>query len=516
MRWQPKTKLAQVPKDPPDDVHWEEAQPPRKPPKEKPETIGDILRERAKQRKPLGEIVKERHGVWQYPFNRARRDPKEGWYLDWFSEPGAISDLSKVSVGDQVADDKLNMTPYWAVSFVDQEKGRIYVDPLESNPFTSGMGAGGHRFTEVDYDVYSGKYERERVDQVLDAIRNGEVSSYGDVKYLLLGTVPVQMGPNGAQGGWYNPEDTSNNRGGSHKDPKTKIPDPLNGKQIMAADAKKLAQMGFDVPPNAVDGTLEVSVWRDLVGGGVQQKDYDKVRLAGEDYSDPRKCAEFLLAHPQPDVKYRNLDSLMELFDQYPRKQINDLYFNDKKEEAERLQEAWKRGEFRDKKIEAIVRETLSRTAALEHPTFGRTGFDPYWNVKENAILYAQRFGWMDILRAHEKDQDPSNRRYVVEAYGKNGDLEGILRMEGAESHPEVLRAILSSVHDLNGDPGELIAKDPGKYSGEGRKPSYHDEDLAVLVRRYSRPMTSSWVLGNCKFAGPCQPFSASRRPSFP
>lgn len=72
----------------------------------------------------LGDEVFKARGVWMIPFADIQKDPQEGYYFDWGShhQGGSISNLSKINIGDKVADKSLNWTPYWTVSGVDEKK----------------------------------------------------------------------------------------------------------------------------------------------------------------------------------------------------------------------------------------------------------------------------------------------------------------------------------------------------------------------------------------------------------
>ena len=55
------------------------------------ENIGDLFQNPPEEKRPL-----------QYPFNMVKKDTNEGWYID------DLPDIGGISIGDQVADDKLN------------------------------------------------------------------------------------------------------------------------------------------------------------------------------------------------------------------------------------------------------------------------------------------------------------------------------------------------------------------------------------------------------------------------
>ena len=201
---------------------------------------------------PLGKKIFEQHGVWQYPFNQVQKDNTQGWFINWYDSQGGIPDIDSVNNGDKVADSALNMTPYWEVSFVDSDKGIIFLNPIQPNPFVSGVGAGGKEITDWDMEIHSGEYEGKRIDQILKSIQEGTATDPNDVAYLLKGTVPLQMGPNGAQGGWYHPGEVNYNRGGR---------EGMRPKDIMMVDAKSLQKMGYATPIAALDGSMNLDDW---------------------------------------------------------------------------------------------------------------------------------------------------------------------------------------------------------------------------------------------------------------
>ena len=98
------------------------------------------------------------------PFADIQKDPQEGYYFDWGShhQGGSISNLSKINIGDKVADKSLNWTPYWTVSGVDEKKQIIYLTPIEPNPLVTGVGAGGKKLDDFDMSVFTGGLRKEK------------------------------------------------------------------------------------------------------------------------------------------------------------------------------------------------------------------------------------------------------------------------------------------------------------------------------------------------------------------
>lgn len=216
----------------------------------------DMLSRRREQ--GILEQTREQFGSWQHRFSDVRRD-NGGFYIFVSDNPAG----NKMQVGDTLADSALNMTPYWKVTHV--FGNRISLEPIGTNPFLTGVGAGGARLTESDVQVFTGEYEKRRMEMIQDQMKSGD-ASIDDVKYLLDGTVPVNMGPNGSQGGWYAPFDTGSNRGGRKG---------MRETQIMVSDANKLKSWGFAVPKTALDGTMDIRDWGSWIeGNGSSDIDY--------------------------------------------------------------------------------------------------------------------------------------------------------------------------------------------------------------------------------------------------
>lgn len=405
-------------------------------------------------------------GVWQYPFQLVKNDPSQGWYLDWFDQPGTIDDMSRVKPGDKVADDKLNMTPYWEVTFVDENSGRIYVQPLENNPFLTGVGAGGAIFTEHDFAVHSGEYEKERIDQLLDRINKRAYTDPRDIAYILLGTVPVHFGPNGAQGGWHSLNDR--NRGAERG---------MSSQEIMMQDAASLKKLGFDIPETALNGTLPTGLFSYIIEGGFpsDRQEMELLKVNGEDFDNIDAMKNMILTHPQPSIKLRNMRLL---FSQYYKDQNNP-------------------------RLIATIRDIAIKASQMFHPrqkiiSNENDGdrFDPYFYIKENIILIAGRLGWSDVLKLYEKTIDHDNRNDVARNYAELGMIDDLLRMEKEDNDPKVLAGILYSLFKMNisgkfADTTDIIDQDMEKYKTFARRKKdnsayqyYVDELLRTPVRK--------------------------------
>jgi hypothetical protein len=218
---------------------------------------------KARERK-FHQQVQEKAGVWMHRFSSVRKDA-DGFYI-LRGDNVAGKDMKP---GDVLADYAINQTPYWEISAVNGD--RIELTPIPPNPFATGVGAGGAKITDYDVSVLTGEHEKKRFDKINKALEDG-VATIDDVIYLLDGTVPTRMGPNGAEGGWYQATDTYSNRGGRKG---------MEAEEIMVADANKLKDWGFMVPVKALDGTLEVKKWNDWLGGNGSDathvpKDLDK------------------------------------------------------------------------------------------------------------------------------------------------------------------------------------------------------------------------------------------------
>lgn len=189
-------------------------------------------------------------GIWQHRFSNVRKDSSGFFILKEDNDAGNL-----MQPGDKLADVAMNLTPYWVITTISGNK--INLNPIPPNPFATGVGAGGAKITDSDISVFTGDYERARVTKIRDLMNSGK-ATIDDIKYLLLGTVPVNMGPNGSQGGWYNPDDSYSNRGGRKG---------MRPEEIVVADAKRLKELGFPVPVKALNGEMSPYVWTQWVDG---------------------------------------------------------------------------------------------------------------------------------------------------------------------------------------------------------------------------------------------------------
>lgn len=261
--------------------------------------------------------VEDKVGIWMHRFSDVRKDD-HGYFILKSDNPAG----SKMRVGDQLADHALNMTPYWSVSSVDGD--RVNLTPIGSNPLKTGVGAGGAKITKHDIDVYTGDYERKRVEKINEAIDSGNLD-IDTIKYILLGTVPLQFGPNGSQGGWYSPTDSYSNRGGRKG---------MQPREIMMADAQTLKDHGIPVPVKALDGTMDPHDWGSWVEGNGSNTTYI-----------PKNIDKYVDFHRQMTEKgkYRYDDSsIRDLYHKYSPEKL-DAYFDAMLADVKNLSpEEWK------------------------------------------------------------------------------------------------------------------------------------------------------------------------------
>ena len=407
-------------------------------------------------------------GLWTYPFASVKKD-NTGFYINWTEESGGISDIRKIQPGQKIADHTIGGVihgGYWEVTSVDVSKGLIYLKPIGNNPHLTGIGAGGAVFTDSDFEILSGETERKCVDRVLDRINTGQLARYDDVRYILTGTVPYQFGPNGGQGGWYSTTDLHNNRGGRKG---------MDAKDIMMADAKVLQdKFRFEVPPTALNGTLDSYTWDMLVNSPMQTptrpEELEQVKLPCENFQDPRIMYRNVLEHPQPEVKYRNFELLKKLFTgEYPWQTAT-------RETEDEVRERWRNGEYGRTDLKPLLHQLCLQLSAVKHPNTALQ-HDPYWQIREAAINFAKDQGWSDVLQRYEKASDGTNREYVIRAYEGLKDVPGILRVEATETNPEVLKQIIYALQKLKVDIGPIVAAGIDRYRAATKQTGdvYHD-----------------------------------------
>lgn len=358
--------------------------------------------------------------ILKIPFSQVKFNTIDKYYVDLnkakamlasddgVKEPVVADD---VEIGDLVEDRVISAVPYWKVHDIDTDKNVIYLEPYGKNPFVPNVsgeivGAGGKKFNQHDFDVMSGEYEQKRIDDILDIINKKKYHDIGDISYILLGTVPVQVGPNGSQGGWYNVSD-SNNRGSMKG---------MEVGEIIAKDADTLKnKLGFDVPESALSGMLDKSSWNDFVGGQTQRWNLHKTQLPFEDFTDPVKMARVVLGRYAPAIRLRNLEKLLDI------------------------------GRSTDENDELIhdLSKKMVNEKALDD------NFDRLWGVKERLIRFASQKGWEDIIEMYEDAHDADNQTDVVRHYGESKQLGKLLAMLDKSKAIKPIKNILGYLAEI-------------------------------------------------------------------
>lgn len=367
-------------------------------------------------------LFKEEGGkrIIKIHFASVKYDTVDKYYVDLSKARGMLISgggikekfkASDVKVGDLVEDMVPSAVPYWKVHDIDVDKNIIYLEPYGKNPFVpsaSGeiVGAGGHKFGQHDFDVMSGDYERKRIDDILDIINKKKYHDIDDIAYILLGTVPVEVGPNGSQGGWYNVGD-GNNRGSLKG---------MEVSEIIAKDANTLKnKLGFDVPDSALSGELDAYTWNDFVGGDTQRWNLHKTQLPFEDFADPVKMAGVVMGRYAPAIRLRNLEML--------------LYLGRETDEHDDL-------------IRDLSKKMVSDKALDDD-------FDRLWGVKERLIRFASQKGWEDIIEMYEDAHDADNQTDVVRHYGESKQLDKLLAMLDKSKAIKPIKNILSYLVEI-------------------------------------------------------------------
>ena len=422
--------------------------------------LSDFLGKEKEKQDTYKEIF-DATNVWAYPFSEVKKEGNE-YFIDWIENNGWIYDIQKVQPGQTVADTAINRTPYWKVTSVDAANGKIYLTPIEPNPFASGVGAGGKILDEHDFDVLSGETEKKVVNNVLDGWNKGFVAEARDVAYLLSGTVPYNFGPNGAQGGWYNAHDTYSNRGGRKG---------MEAKDIVAQDAKTLQEkFGFEVPVAALEGRMSAERWNDFVSNPysftpkyLSPEELEWFQTPGEDYSNPQVMAKNIVKtgkHP-PSIKYRNMIL---------------------------LQEAAKE----DPKLEPLLKNSLLQLANLYHPSMKLMNFDVFWHCKETAVNIARDKGWNDVLSAYESAKDDDVLSSVIYAYEEKQDKAGLARLAENIHTPKALGIMLYTLMSLGMD--DVIAKHFNHWNEVVKAAEESKEECTKYYSQDPRSYLSRWL----------------------
>jgi hypothetical protein len=368
-------------------------------------TTKDQLTEKREQ-KFLQDIEKE-SGTWMHRFSDVRRDG-QGFYILKTDNPAG----KEMRTGDQLADYAINMTPYWKV--INVVGHRINLEPINSNPFKTGIGAGGAKITKHDLDVYTGEHERKIVDRINKSIDTGDLD-IDKIKYILLGTVPVHFGPNGSQGGWYNASDTRSNRGGNKG---------LTDKDIMMADAKTIKDHGIPVPLKALDGTMDVYDWDKWIGGnGTEQGYYPK---------DVDKYVDFSRQMTQKGKWRMDDKSLEDMYRSYDPVKL-EAYFDEMLQDATKLsKEEWElKYPYYEKNIASVAslyerskrKQEKARNEALEYLTEGET--PELSSIMKNVFSKERRVSNRNVLYLIEMcKEDMSYVKYLHDIINLGGSSD--------------------------------------------------------------------------------------------
>lgn len=356
-------------------------------------TIDDLSKKR--EQKFLSE-VEEKAGIWMHRFSDVRKDDS-GFFILKSDNPAGY----KIRIGDELSDYALNMTPYWRVESIKDQ--RISLIPINNNPFKTGTGAGGAKITKHDIDVYTGDYERKKIEQVNEAIEKGNID-IDSLKYLLLGTIPVQFGPNGAQGGWYNVNDTYSNRGGRQG---------LKPKDIMVADAKTIKEYGLPVPIKALDGTMAPYDWDQWISGSGSEDHYFP--------KDVDKYVDFAKQMTQKGKWRYDEDSIQEMYRKFDPQKLEDYFEQMLKDVAGLSDEEWqKKYPYRDKNVAGVLaayefaKQKHEKAKAVGKEYFTEVETDELKSVLENVFSKERRVANRNVLQLIEMaKENPDYIKYL-------------------------------------------------------------------------------------------------------
>jgi hypothetical protein len=372
-----------------------------------PEISKDELKRKREDR--FQSEVQGKIGVWMHRFSDVKKDDK-GFYILKSDNPSG----NKMRVGDELSDYAMNLTPYWSITKITGD--RIELKPINNNPFKTGIGAGGAKLSKFDIDVYTGEQERKHIKQIMNEIEKGNVS-IDTLKYILEGTVPLQFGPNGAQGGWYNVDDR-NNRGGNKG---------MIAQDIMVYDAKKLKEFGLQVPIKALDGTMKPSAWNDWISGNGSNAPYIPKDL--DKYIDfSRKMTE--KGRWKHDEK-----SLKELRRQYDEKEVEKYYEQMLADVSKLTPEEWKEQYgYHDQNAGYVVRAYERALAGIKgqkeqfsmHRTEGEDEDPEIENIMKNVFSNERRISIRNIEILINKCKE--NQEYVKY-------LHDIINLGGAKDY---------------------------------------------------------------------------------
>lgn len=423
--------------------------------------------------------VQEQTGLWFHRFSDVRKDDK-GFFILKQDNPAG----NRMLAGQQLADFALNWTPYWLIKNI--EGNRINLQPIGPNPFLTGVGAGGAKLTNLDVSVFTGDYEKKRIETVQKKINDGD-ASIDDVVYLLDGTVPVNMGPNGAQGGWYNVNDRSS-RGGRKG---------MTPEQTMMSDAKKLVQWGFSgVPRKALDGSMSPDDWDGwMSGNGDHGVKYVPKNL--DNYIDFHRqmtqkgrwryddaTLEELRRRLNVEAQEQHWEKVIDDFTKLPRSEFQAKYkhypetlqglvelaqssINDVKKNIEKQDVYLSEGEESGKESSIVknvfhkerrvaIRNTVKlidlakedrKYVKYLHDVIKLGGTD--WYANEKILEFFDLVDDIDGLKlAAETLKEPDNLRYAYGFLMSHGEQEWVLKRINDETPFPALKTVIYKYHD--------------------------------------------------------------------
>lgn len=369
----------------------------------------------SQSRENIGGMFRDLQGSSRlyYPISGAKKvSGKNEWTLDMSKAPELSKPFEEAEVGDGVWDYNMHSAlgdgkPIWTVVWMDEKKGTLTVVPTEDNPLSSGVGAGGRLLEDFDYLVQSGEFETEQVDRILQIIGSKSYHQPADVAYVLLGTVPMRFGANGAEGGWYNAHDTRSNRGGMRG---------MDDKEIVMKDAAALKKMGFTLPVGALEGKIDSMTWTDFVNrGSVSSRASKEMRFDSEEKG--KDIVDLIASERSPKV-------------------VGMMF--------ERLVQSGAKDEQ--------VAEAVKAIGAKEG---GNGEVDPYFLVKENAIGWAKRHGMHELILPFVESEDSDVSSYAMTALVTLGAADPIVLMRKARRMKALYE--LSYLAQKEGRVGEAV-----------------------------------------------------------
>ena len=357
----------------------------------------------------LEDLFKKGDGRLRFPLPLVIKAPgKPEWHLDLklhrdkLTLGGSPARIEDVSVGDEIFDTNLHTmkeeaSPYWRVEWVAGRELKLTVVPLEGNPVMSGVGAGGHQLGDFDYLVQSGGFEEEAIDRVLSLISKKEYHSPSDVKYILLGTVPMRFGANGAEGGWYNADDLGASRGGMRG---------MTSSEMMIKDALSLSKMGFTLPNGARDGSMRPGDWNGFVNSGI----ISNSGVEGGPQS-LEETARAVIVEKNPQLRTYYFEQLV------------------KNTEPEN---------------KALILDTIRSISREPSPRFDRN-----YILKENAIWWAMKMSAPELVKPFILSDEPDVQSSAICALLKVALINNDTAINLA-THPKALYKTLSDIKGKN------------------------------------------------------------------